>query len=86
MSHYTLLSGKRTDTITSRCPVCLKVTHHPDSEVDLTDITVCCVEHIDKYIPKLWELWHRAQLWGRDNSNQIDSVGIFNDYMTKVGV
>ncbi len=85
MSHYTLLSGKRTDTITSRCPVCLKITYHTDSEVDLTDITVCCPNHVDSYIPKLWELWNRAQLWGRDNGIKDSPIDTFNVYMVNVG-
>ena len=47
MPHYTLLSGVRTDTVTSRCPVCLKVRLHTEAEVhnpqrELTASQLCC--------------------------------------------
>ena len=65
MSHYTLNSGKQTDTITSRCPHCLKVRYHQVYS-DLNDITVCCSNMCyTEYIDKLYILRDKALAWAK---------------------
>lgn len=88
MSHYTLNSGVRSQTITSRCPICLHITYHPSASFNLTDETVCCSEpkQCKKiYRNNLLQLWDRAQQWGLTNNIDQSEIEIFNLYLLHIG-
>lgn len=85
MSHYTLTSGRRTQTITSRCPICLKITYHT-SDIQLTDTSVCCNNlHAMVYTDTLHALWSRAMRWAIDHNIRASAYDIFDRYMIEVG-
>jgi hypothetical protein len=67
MSHFTLLSGKPTDSVTSRCPICLKVVYYRGiTPRNLTDEDICCSpDHLSLYKQALWQLYNRIQDWYR---------------------
>jgi len=85
MAHYTLNSGKRTQTITSRCPICLTITYHASTNVDLTDVNVCCrlpKNCRELHRAKLWKLWATAQRWGKVNHPELtNDMDRFDAYM-----
>lgn len=67
MSHFTLLSGKPTDSVTSRCPICLKVVYYMGTlPENLADKDICCTTaHRVTYTQALWQLYSRMQDWYR---------------------
>ena len=85
MAHYTLRSGQRSETVTSRCPTCLKVTMHSSTAI-LDDCTVCCsLSCYSTYYANLIALWERAQEWGKTQQKYGNEIDIFNLYMIEVG-
>jgi hypothetical protein len=61
------MSGKPTDSVTSRCPICLKVVYYTENTPDnLTDEDICCsLDHQGRYKQALWQLYSRIQDWYR---------------------
>jgi hypothetical protein len=65
MGHFTLMSGKPTDSVTSRCPICLKVVYYRgEAPANLSDEDICCsLLHQGRYKTALWELYQCMQDW-----------------------
>jgi hypothetical protein len=85
--HFTLDSGKPTDTVTSRCPICLAVTYYNNNKLELTDQTVCCSDACRrKYIGSLWQLLARAKKWaGATGVTQQQWADLIEQYLREVG-
>jgi hypothetical protein len=88
MSHFTLLSGKPTDSVTSRCPVCLKVVYYScNTPSYLTDEDICCsLDHQIRYQTALWALYSRIQAWyRRQNLPFVGSMAQIEHYFRHDG-
>jgi hypothetical protein len=92
MPHYTLLSGKITDTYTSRCPICLKIKYYDTLVEDFTDRDMCCSnEHLKVYEKNLKCMGENLLTWyadsGRGSKTSLitlskDDEAKFNNILT----
>ncbi len=85
MAHYTLASGKRSQTITSRCPICLQVQYH-EEYIELFDNSVCCSAKCFKvYEVNLFKLYSKACKWADDKNIASSPWAIISQYLIEEG-
>ena len=84
--HYTLQSGQRSESVTSRCPICLKVRQHTEY-VDLSDDTVCCsIECYKIYHDRLMALYEKAKKWKGTESTWESPIEVIVQYLVNKGI
>ena len=84
--HYTLQSGVRSNTITSRCPTCSNIKHRNQDEM-LDDIDVCCsIDCYDIYLDKLMTLYNKAMQWADSEGISCTNINKVNAYLIEVGI